>query len=51
VKDAVGKMKQFASHFSHGIPNGSVLRTQIFQAKEPLHIREIVDHFFESAHV
>jgi tRNA-dihydrouridine synthase B len=49
VKDAVGKMKQFASYFSHGIANGGHLRTQIYQAKEPLRIREIVDQFFESA--
>lgn len=47
LPDAVGKMKQFATYFSHGIPYGHVLRTQIYRAQEADRIREIVDEFFE----
>ncbi len=31
--DAVGKMKQFATYFTHGIRNGSKLRTEIYRAQ------------------
>src|SRR5262249_26886093 len=30
---AVGKMKQFASWFTHGVPNGSQLRKSVYEAK------------------
>lgn len=52
LPDAAGKMKQFASYFSHGIPNGNTLRTRIHQAKDPGPIRDIVEQFFsrELAH-
>src|SRR5262249_43156060 len=33
-RDAVGKMKQFAAWFTHGIPGGSALRKAIFEAKK-----------------
>jgi tRNA-dihydrouridine synthase B len=46
LPDAIGKMKQFASYFSHGIRNGAQLRTQIHQAKEAARIRELVEEFF-----
>ncbi len=46
LPDAVGKMKQFASYFSHGLRNGAQLRTQIHQAKEAERIRDIVEEFF-----
>jgi tRNA-dihydrouridine synthase B len=46
--DAAGKMKQFASYFSHGVQNGHLLRTQIHLAKETHRIREIVDEFFQA---
>lgn len=46
--DAAGKMKQFASQFSHGVRNGTQLRTQIHQAKEADDIRRIVDQFFQT---
>jgi tRNA-dihydrouridine synthase B len=45
--EAAGKMKQFASYFSFGLANGSQMRTQIHQAKDPVRIREIVEEFFE----
>ncbi len=32
-RDCVGKMKQFASWFTHGVPGGGALRKQIFEAK------------------
>ena len=48
VHEAAGKMKQFVAYFSFGVRNGSHLRTQIHQAKEPARIREIVDEFFTS---
>lgn len=44
--DAVGKMKQFATYFTHGVRNGSKLRTEIYRAHDPKHILEIVDAFF-----
>ena len=47
VPEAVGKMKQFATYFSHGCRNGTKLRTQIYQAREATVIREIVDAFFD----
>ena len=33
-RDCVGKMKQFASWFTHGVPGGSGLRKAIFEAKK-----------------
>ncbi len=46
--DAVGKMKQFATHFTHGIRNGARLRAEIYQATETAPILERVDAFFSS---
>jgi nifR3 family TIM-barrel protein len=45
--DAVGKMKQFATYFTHGVRNGSKLRTEIYHMKEPSEILRCVDAFFE----
>jgi len=45
--DAVGKMKQFATYFTHGVRNGSKLRTDIYRAQSVAHILEMVDAFFE----
>lgn len=44
--DAIGKMKQFATYFTHGVRNGSKLRTEIYRAQEVKHILDIVDRFF-----
>jgi tRNA-dihydrouridine synthase B len=44
--DAVGKMKQFATYFTHGVRNGSKLRTEIYRAQNVKRILEIVDVFF-----
>jgi nifR3 family TIM-barrel protein len=45
--DAVGKMKQFATYFTHGVRNGSKLRTEIYHKKQPGEILDCVDAFFE----
>ena len=48
--DTVGKMKQFAGYFSHGVAGGAQLRAQIYHAREPQRILDLVDEFFgESA--
>jgi len=44
--DAVGKMKQFATYFTHGVRNGSNLRGEIYRAHEVKQVLEIVDAFF-----
>ena len=45
--DAVGKMKQFATYFTHGVRNGSRLRSEIYHAHEVGEILDLVDRFFE----
>jgi tRNA-dihydrouridine synthase B len=45
-RDCVGKMKQFASWFTHGVPGGSGLRKQIFESKNGDSVLDAVDHFF-----
>jgi len=47
-RDAVGKMKQFAAWFTHGVPGGGGLRKQIFEAKNGNAVIGAVEHFFES---
>ena len=47
VPGAEGKMKQFASWFTHGIPGGSTLRKAVHSAKSGREILENVDQFFE----
>jgi tRNA-dihydrouridine synthase len=47
VPDAVGKMKQFATYFTHGIRNGSHLRAQVYHAREASQVLDCVDRFFE----
>lgn len=46
--DTVGKMKQFASLFTHGVRNGSRLRSLVHGAQTAEEILERVDEFFES---
>jgi nifR3 family TIM-barrel protein len=45
--DAVGKMKQFATYFTHGVRNGAKLRADIYRMNEPRAILDLVDRFFE----
>src|SRR5580698_4263464 len=47
-EDSVGKMKQFATYFTHGIRGGASLRVSIYQAKEAKQILDLVDGFFEA---
>jgi tRNA-dihydrouridine synthase len=44
--DAIGKMKQFATYFTHGVRNGTKLRVAVYQAREIPKILDIVDEFF-----
>jgi len=46
--DSAGKMKQFATYFTHGIRGGGALRVSIYQAKEAREILALVDGFFET---
>jgi nifR3 family TIM-barrel protein len=45
--DAVGKMKQFACWFSHGVGNGGELRRNVHAARTPAEVLESVERFFE----
>lgn len=47
-REAVGKMKQFASWFTHGVPGGAKLRAAIYQAKTGAAILDQVDAFFNA---
>jgi nifR3 family TIM-barrel protein len=47
-RDAVGKMKQFAAWFTHGIPNGAHLRRSIFEARTGPAVLAAVEAFFEA---
>ncbi len=46
IGETAGKMKQFASWFTHGIPGGAKLRASIYQAKTGAAVLEQVDAFF-----
>jgi nifR3 family TIM-barrel protein len=46
--ETAGKMKQFASWFTHGVPGGSKLRQQIFMSKTGPAVLAAVDQFFEA---
>jgi nifR3 family TIM-barrel protein len=45
--DSVGKMKQFATYFTHGVRNGAKLRAEIYHAHDAARILDLVDAFFE----
>jgi nifR3 family TIM-barrel protein len=45
-RDAIGRMKQFASWFTHGVPGGAVLRREIFEAKRGAEVMDKVEAFF-----
>ncbi len=45
-REAIGKMKQFASWFTHGVPGGAALRRQIFEAKRGADVMDSVEAFF-----
>ena len=47
-RDAVGKMKQFAAWFTHGVPGGAGLRKAIFESKNGATVLSEVERFFEN---
>jgi tRNA-dihydrouridine synthase B len=49
MPDAIGKMKQFASLFTHGVHKGSELRHAVHHADTAQEILERVDSFFAAA--
>jgi tRNA-dihydrouridine synthase B len=48
LPDAAGKMKQFASWFTHGVPGGAALRKAIYESKSAAEILHRVEEFFEA---
>jgi tRNA-dihydrouridine synthase B len=48
LPDAVGKMKQFASWFTHSVPGGAGLRKEIYESKSAPEILTRVEYFFEA---
>jgi tRNA-dihydrouridine synthase B len=48
---AIGKMKQFAGWFTHGVRNGAELRRSVQSAQDTHQVIECVDEFFAGAHV
>lgn len=47
MPDAIGKMKQFACWFTHGVRNGGELRRRVHEGRSPQEVLESVDTFFE----
>jgi tRNA-dihydrouridine synthase B len=45
-----GRMKQFASWFTHGIPGGAILRKSIYEAKNGAAVLAAVDAFFADSY-
>jgi tRNA-dihydrouridine synthase B len=48
MKDAIGKMKQFACSFTHGVRNGSELRQAVHTSKTTQEVLDRVESFFEA---
>ena len=48
LPDGIGKMKQFACWFTHGVGNGSELRRIVHAARTPSEVVEKVESFFEN---
>jgi len=44
--ETAGKMKQFATWFTHGVPGGAKLRAAIYQARTGAEVLGQVEHFF-----
>jgi nifR3 family TIM-barrel protein len=47
-RDTVGKMKQFATYFTHGVRHGAELRASIYRAQDAAAILDLVDAFFQT---
>ena len=48
IGDTSGKMKQFATWFTHGVPGGAKLRKSIYQARTGSEVLDRVNEFFTS---
>jgi tRNA-dihydrouridine synthase B len=46
---AIGKMKQFASWFTHAIPYGAALRKSIFESQTESEVMDRIEEFFHTA--
>lgn len=46
MPDAIGKMKQFATYFTHGVRNGGELRQAVHHSRSTTEILDCVDSFF-----
>jgi nifR3 family TIM-barrel protein len=46
LPDAIGKMKQFACWFTHGVRNGGELRHQVHSSRTPVEVLDRVEIFF-----
>ena len=46
--ETAGKMKQFASWFTHGVPGGAKLRSAIYRARTGAEVLAQVDEFFRA---
>ncbi len=47
--DPLGKMKQFASRFTHSVPGGAALRKAIYECRWPEEVLLRVDEFFSTS--
>jgi nifR3 family TIM-barrel protein len=45
---AIGKMKQFASWFTHAIPHGAALRKSIYESQSESEVMARIEDFFQS---
>jgi tRNA-dihydrouridine synthase len=45
---AIGKMKQFASWFTHAVPYGATLRKSIYESESTREVMERIEDFFHS---
>ena len=46
--DCTGKMKQFATYFTHGVRHGAQLRASIYAVHSSAAILDLVDAFFNA---
>ena len=46
---AIGKMKQFASWFTHAIPRGAALRKAIYDSRSEAEVMDRIEEFFQRA--
>jgi tRNA-dihydrouridine synthase B len=49
IPGAIGKMKQFASWFTHAIPFGAALRKSIYESQSEAEVLERIEEFFQKA--